>query len=70
MGGSQETFAKKEREKKRIMKKRQKHAKKEAKASEEKQGLTIDWSSAPENKTLSQSEESKRAETKVKNSDS
>ena len=30
MGGSQETFAKKEREKKRAMKKRQKLAKKEA----------------------------------------
>ena len=70
MGGSQETFEKKEREKKRAMKKRQKLAKKEAKAAEDKQELTIDWSSAPENKTLSQSEESERAATKVKNTDS
>lgn len=64
MGGSTETFAKKQREKKRAMKKKQKAAKKEARQAEENKGISIDWSSAPENKTLTQSEMAQRAENK------
>lgn len=56
MSKSQETFYKKQREKERAQKKKIKQEKREIKRDSAEKGLEIDWSSAPENKTLSQQE--------------
>lgn len=55
MGRSQQTFFKRELEKKRAQKKKEKMAKRMAKSENDsaKSGPEIDWSLAPENKTLS-----------------
>ena len=67
MSRSQETFNKKQREKDRAKKRKEKLEKKSAKRDKERTGLEIDWSSAPENMTLSQEEEAQRANTKSNN---
>lgn len=56
MSKSQETFYKKQREKDRAQKKKMKLEKRVMKKDNGEKGLEIDWSSAPENKTLSQQE--------------
>ncbi|CAL2095692.1 Cold-shock protein [Tenacibaculum sp. 190524A02b] len=53
---SQITFNKKEKEKKRAKKKELKMMKKESRKEGKKNGLEIDWSLAPNNKTLTQEE--------------
>lgn len=68
MSRSQETFNKKQREKDRIQKKNRKIQKREEKKQHsESGGLEIDWSSAPENKTLTQNEQSLKEANKAYN---
>ncbi len=67
MSRSQETFNKKQREKERAKKKKEKREKRDAKRETSGEGLEIDWSSAPENVTLSEKEETQRANTKHNN---
>ena len=68
MARSQETFNKKQREKKRMEKKKLKKEKRENRKNDEKSGVEIDWSSAPENKTLSSNELEFRKKQKENNS--
>jgi len=56
MAKSQETFLKKQREKDRAQKRKMKIQKRETKKEGTEKGLEIDWSSAPENKTLTEAE--------------
>ncbi len=66
MSRSQETFFKKQREKERAKRKKEKREKKEAKKQQsDNSGLEIDWSSAPENVTLTPEEEKLRASNKT-----
>ena len=67
MSRSQQTFSKREREKKRAKKKKEKLEKKEARKEDSTGGLEIDWSSAPENHTLSDEEKRERKNIKEKN---
>ena len=67
MSRSQETFNKKQREKERDRKKKMKREKRDSKKENSGQGLTIDWSSAPENKTLSQSERKEKDDNRLNN---
>lgn len=68
MSRSQETFNKKQREKERAQKKQMKSQKREHKKdSGDGGGLEIDWSSAPENKTLTQTEHSLKEANKAHN---
>ena len=68
MSRSQETFNKKEREKKRAKKKKMKKEKRESRNENvEKGGLEIDWSMAPENKTLTPRERAAKDATKANN---
>ncbi len=53
---SQETFFKKQREKDRARKKKLKQEKRESRKENSQKGDEIDWSIAPENKTLTQEE--------------
>lgn len=64
MSKSQETYLKKQREKKRLQKKKEKMENKNLRRDQDKGGLEIDWDSAPENLTLSKEELDVRAETK------
>jgi hypothetical protein len=64
MSRSQETFLKRQREKDRNQKKKAKREKRDAKREHSTGGLEIDWSSAPENKTLTPNEEKLRASNK------
>ena len=64
MSRSQETFNKKQREKERARKKKEKMAKREERRENSDTGLEIDWSSAPENKTLSAEEEQQLKQNK------
>ena len=64
MSRSQETFLKRQREKDRNQKKKAKREKRDAKRDQSNGGLKIDWSSAPENKTLTSNEEKLRASNK------
>lgn len=65
MGRSQETFFKKEREKKRLKKKKEKQEKRAAKEKGDKSGIPdIDWSSAPENKTMSEQQKNEKAQNR------
>lgn len=59
MGRSQETYLKKQREKKRAKKKQDKKDKKELRQAESV-GAEIDWSSAPINETLTEEEKKQR----------
>lgn len=65
MSRSQETFNKKLREKKRAKKKETKTEKRGLRKSNSAGGLEIDWSSAPENKTLSESEKTQKSQNQV-----
>lgn len=67
MGRSQETFLKKQREKDRSQKKKAKKEKRDQRRDSDSIGLEIDWSSAPENKTLSQTEEVQKMANKANN---
>ena len=67
MSKSQETFLKKQREKERIRKKKIKLEKREMKKENNSGGLEIDWSSAPENKTLTQVELARKEANRVIN---
>lgn len=67
MSRSQETFLKKQREKERQKKKREKQEKRETRREQTDKGLEIDWSSAPQNSTLTQEEEKLRASNKSRN---
>lgn len=67
MSKSQETFLKKQREKERIRKKKIKLEKRELKKENNSVGLEIDWSSAPENKTLTQVELARKEANRVIN---
>ena len=67
MSRSQETFYKKQREKERAQKKKMKKEKRELKRDNSQKGLEIDWSSAPENKTLSQGERASKEAVKSNN---
>ena len=62
-----DTFNKRQREKNKKIKKKQKAEKKEERRSSEG-GLEIDWSSAPENLTLSQDELSEMEKQKSQKS--
>lgn len=64
MSRSQETFLKRQREKDRNQKKKAKREKRDTKRDQSNGGLEIDWSSAPENKTLTPNEEKLRASNK------
>ena len=68
MSRSQETFNKKQREKERARKKKEKQSKREERREKDVSGLEIDWSSAPENKTLSQQEQKIKDANKANNS--
>ena len=68
MSRSQETFNKKQREKERARKKKEKQNKREERRENETSGLEIDWSSAPENKTLSEKEQKIKEANKANNS--
>lgn len=61
MGRSQETFLKKQREKKREKRKQEKKEKKELRKSNGSGGAEIDWDSAPVNETLTNLEKERRA---------
>lgn len=67
MARSQETFLKKQREKERAKKKKAKLEKKELRRERESSGPEIDWSAAPENKTLSKEDEAQKNEIKLNN---
>lgn len=67
MSRSQETFNKKQREKDRARKKKMKLEKRDSKKDNASQGLEIDWSSAPENKTLTQQEVATKEAIRVNN---
>ena len=67
MSRSQQTFNKRQREKERAKRKQEKREKKDMKRGGESQGLEIDWSSAPENLTLSDKEEAQKAKNKANN---
>ena len=67
MARSQETFLKKQREKERARKKKMKQEKKEQRRENYSSGPQIDWSSAPENRTLSKEEENQKQNIKVNN---
>ena len=67
MSRSQETFLKKQREKERAQKKKAKQEKRDTKRDSTQKGLEIDWSSAPENKTLSQQESAAKEAVKSNN---
>ncbi|TNE54754.1 MAG: hypothetical protein EP338_06350 [Bacteroidetes bacterium] len=64
MSRSQETFNKKQREKKRAQRKKEKLEKKELRRGDSTAAIEIDWSSAPENKTLSDAEEAQKTRNK------
>ena len=68
MARSQETFNKKQREKKRLEKKKSKQEKRENRKNNDKSGVEIDWSSAPENNTLNSQELASRKKQKENNS--
>lgn len=63
MARSQETFNKKQREKDRARKKKEKLEKREERKSDGS-GIEIDWSKAPENLTMSETERNQQAENK------
>lgn len=65
MATSQETFFKKQREKERARKKKYKEEKKAQKKEQGNTGLEIDWSRAPENKTLTNEESAKKEANKT-----
>lgn len=67
MSRSQETFNKKQREKDRANKKKFKIEKREAKKDNTERGLEIDWSSAPENRTLTHEEQALKDANKANN---
>jgi hypothetical protein len=67
MSRSQETFLKKQREKERAQKKKIKQEKRDSKRGNTEKGLEIDWSSAPENNTLSLQERASKEEVKSNN---
>ncbi len=64
MSRSQETFNKKQREKERARKKKLKQEKRDSRRENGDTGLEIDWSSAPENKTLTEAERAKMESNK------
>ena len=63
MARSQETFNKKQREKDRARKKKEKLEKREERKTEGG-GIEIDWSSAPENLTMTENEREQSANNK------
>ncbi len=65
MARSQDTFLKKQREKERTRKKQMKKEKKEQRRENSSSEPEIDWSSAPENKTLSKEEEAQKDKNKL-----
>lgn len=67
MSRSQETFNKKQREKERARKKKEKQSKREERREKDVSGLEIDWSSAPENKTLTEKDQAKKEANKSNN---
>lgn len=67
MARSQETFLKKQREKERAKKKKIKQEKKELRREKTTTEPEIDWSSAPDNKTLSKQEEDQKQKNKLNN---
>ncbi|MGB0869383.1 MAG: hypothetical protein ACPG6V_08400 [Flavobacteriales bacterium] len=62
-----ETYNKKQREKKRELKKKMKLEKREQKKDSPKKGPQIDWSLAPENKTLTQEEKASKEANRLNN---
>lgn len=64
MSKSQETYLKKEREKKRILKKKQKLEKRDMRRDKEPTDIELDWESAPVNNTLSSEETEARSNIK------
>ncbi|MEX2595677.1 MAG: hypothetical protein WEC59_02020 [Salibacteraceae bacterium] len=72
MARSPQTFNKRQREKDKQKRKKEKRERmderKQQRAESDDSGVEIDWSSAPENATLSEKEEAKKAEIKKKNS--
>lgn len=67
MAKSQQTYFKKQREKERAKRKQEKLEKKELRRENESAMPEIDWSSAPENKTLTQEEEAQKQKNKANN---
>ena len=69
MGRSQETFSKREREKKKAKKRKDKLDKRDSKSDQESSGSgpEIDWSSAPINNTLTEKEHSEKNSTENNN---
>lgn len=67
MAKSQQTYFKKQREKERARKKKEKQEKKELRRENGSSMPEIDWSSAPENNTLTQSEEAQKRKNKANN---
>lgn len=67
MSRSQQTFSKREKEKKRAKRKKEKMEKRAARKEESGGGLEIDWSMAPENHTLSDEEKRERENIKEEN---
>lgn len=65
MGKSQATYSKKQREKDKARKKRAKEEKRTARKANAGGGVEIDWSSAPENKTLTEAEKQERDSNKA-----
>ncbi|MCB9197596.1 MAG: cold-shock protein [Flavobacteriales bacterium] len=63
MAKSQNAFIKKQKEMERAKKKKEKQEKKEARKSSGNNGPTIDWDSAPVNKTLTNDEERQKNQT-------
>jgi hypothetical protein len=69
MSKSQETYNKKQREKKRDLKKKKKLEKRELRKDEPKKGVEIAWASAPENRTLTQEEKASKETNRVNSTD-
>lgn len=67
MSRSQATFGKKQREKDRAKKKKEKAEKRAARKENSGGGVEIDWSAAPENKTLTEAEIRERDKNEAAN---
>lgn len=67
MARSQETFNKKQREKERARKKKAKRDKRDLRRDSSESGLQIDWSSAPENNTLTEAEREQQQKNQQSN---